>query len=97
MAAQITDNNIATFATESTRDGLADALIEKYEGIATRIMLFNATGDHDRFERYGAITRGRSSPRCSTVGPTDTLPRRSQVEAPAGSSGAPDLVRRLRG
>jgi hypothetical protein len=30
MAAQITDDHIATFATEVTWDGLADALIDKY-------------------------------------------------------------------
>ena len=32
MAAQITDEHIATFATESTWDGLADALTAKYGG-----------------------------------------------------------------
>jgi probable F420-dependent oxidoreductase len=42
MAAQITDEHIATFATESTWDGLADALAEKYAGIATRIVLYKA-------------------------------------------------------
>ena len=31
MAAQITDEHIATFAIESTWDCLADALIERYE------------------------------------------------------------------
>ena len=30
MAAQISDDHIATFATESTWDGLADALVERY-------------------------------------------------------------------
>ena len=34
MAAEITDDHIATFATESTWDGLADALTAKYDGIA---------------------------------------------------------------
>ena len=62
MAAQITDEHIATFATESTWDGLADALIEKYQGIATRIVLYNALGDHERFERYGAVARRISTP-----------------------------------
>jgi len=57
MAAQITDDHIATFATESTWDGLADALIDKYGGIATRIVLYNALGDQERFERYGAVAR----------------------------------------
>jgi probable F420-dependent oxidoreductase len=55
MAAQITDEHIATFATESTWDGLADALTDKYGGIATRIVLYNAVGDQERFERYGAV------------------------------------------
>ena len=57
MAAQITDEHVATFATESTWDGLADVLIEKYKGIATRIVLYNAVGDQERFERYGAVAR----------------------------------------
>lgn len=58
MAAQITDEHIATFATESTWDAMADALIEKYGGIATRIVLYNALGgDRERVERYGAVAR----------------------------------------
>jgi probable F420-dependent oxidoreductase len=61
MAAQVTDEHIATFATESTWDGLADALIEKYRGSATRIVLYNALADHERFERYGAIARSLST------------------------------------
>jgi len=67
MAAQITDEHIAAFATESTWDGLADALTEKYATIATRIVLYNslsAPGDQDRIERYGEVARrvsGRST------------------------------------
>ncbi len=57
MAAQITDAHIATFATESTWDGLADALIEKYQGVATRIVLYNALSGPDRIERYGNVAR----------------------------------------
>ena len=57
MAAQITDEHIATFATESTWERLADALIEKYEGIATRIVLYNALSDPERFERYGVVAQ----------------------------------------
>jgi hypothetical protein len=57
MAAQITDEHIATFTTESTWDALADKLIEKYGGIATRIVLYNALGERERFERYGAVAR----------------------------------------
>ncbi|MGV0742855.1 TIGR03617 family F420-dependent LLM class oxidoreductase [Mycolicibacterium sp. XJ870] len=57
MAAQITDEHIATFATESTWDNLADALVAKYDGIATRIVLYNALADPERLERYGEIAR----------------------------------------
>ena len=57
MAAQITDEHIATFATESTWDGLADALIAKYGGTATRLVLYNALSDADRIERYGAVAQ----------------------------------------
>jgi probable F420-dependent oxidoreductase len=57
MAAQITDEHIATFATESTWDGLADALIARYGDLATRLVIYNATGDLERFERYGEVAR----------------------------------------
>ena len=53
MAAQITDEHIAAFATESSWDGLADALKEKYHGLASRIVLYNALNDPQRVERYG--------------------------------------------
>jgi probable F420-dependent oxidoreductase len=67
MAAQISDEHIATFATESTWDGLADALTEKYATIASRLVLYNslsAPGDQERIERYGEVARrvsGRST------------------------------------
>jgi hypothetical protein len=64
MAAQITDKHIAAFATESTWDGLADALTEKYATTATRIVLYNALSDPGRIERYGEVARrvsGRST------------------------------------
>jgi len=57
MAAQLTDAHIATFATESSWDDLADTLIAKYGDIATRIVLYNADGDPERFERYGEVAR----------------------------------------
>jgi probable F420-dependent oxidoreductase len=57
MAAQITDEHIAQFATESTWDGLADALTQKYGEIATRIVLYNALGDRECFQRYGDVAR----------------------------------------
>jgi hypothetical protein len=61
MAAQITDEHIATFATESTWDGLADKLIATYGDTATRIVLYNALADRGRFERYGEVARQLSS------------------------------------
>jgi probable F420-dependent oxidoreductase len=64
MAAQISDEHIAVFATESTWDGLADALTEKYATIATRLVLYNALTDPGRVERYGEVARrvsGRST------------------------------------
>ncbi len=57
MAAEITDDHIAVFATESTWDGLADALLAKYQGVASRLVLYNALGDADRFERYGQVAQ----------------------------------------
>jgi probable F420-dependent oxidoreductase len=57
MAAQITDEHIATFAVESTWDGLADALKARYDGIATRIVLYNALADPEHVERYGEVAQ----------------------------------------
>jgi len=57
MVAQISDEHIAAFAVESTWDGLTDALIARYGDIATRIVLYNAVGDQEHFERYGEIAR----------------------------------------
>lgn len=57
MAAQITDDHLRVFATESTWDGLADALIDKYAGVATRLVLYNALIDPQRVERYAEVAR----------------------------------------
>jgi probable F420-dependent oxidoreductase len=57
MAAQVSDDHIAAFATESTWDALADALTAKYAATATRLVLYNAVGDQERFERYGEVAR----------------------------------------
>jgi probable F420-dependent oxidoreductase len=57
MAAQVSDDHVAAFATESTWDTLADKLIQKYARTATRLVLYNAVGDPDRFERYGEVAR----------------------------------------
>lgn len=65
MTAQITDDHIAAFATESTWDDLADKLIDKYGQVAHRIVLYNAHGDHKRVEQYGEIARRISRQRRS--------------------------------
>lgn len=57
MAAQVSDGHIAVFATESTWDGLADALIEKYSGAATRLVMYNSAAGPERFEQYGEVAR----------------------------------------
>ena len=57
MAAQITDDHIAVFATESTWDGLAEALRRKYDGLATRIVLYNALADPEKVQRYGEVAQ----------------------------------------
>ena len=57
MAAQITNEHIAAFATEATWDTLGDALTDKYAGTATRLVLYNAVDDRERFERYGDVAR----------------------------------------
>lgn len=61
MAAQITDEHMAVFTTEATWDGLATALRERYEGIASRIVFYNAIQSRDsnpeRFRRYGEVAR----------------------------------------
>jgi probable F420-dependent oxidoreductase len=57
MAAQVSDDHVAAFATETTWDSLAGALTDKYGATATRLVLYNAVGDPDRFERYGEVAR----------------------------------------
>jgi hypothetical protein len=87
MAPQITDEHIATFATESTWDGLANALIEKYEGIATRIVLCNALGDHERFERYGAAARSMRALRDRKILVSHGRTKRDTSEIDVGRGG----------
>ncbi len=57
MAEQITDDHIAAFATESTWDGIADALRATYDGVASHLVLYNALTSADRLERYGEVAR----------------------------------------
>jgi len=59
MAAVITDEIMQTFTTEASWDGLAAALRERYEGVATRLVLYNAiqqrVSSPERFRRYGDV------------------------------------------
>ena len=61
MAAQITDAHLEAFTTEATWDDLAAALTTKYRGLATRLVLYNASQEHgrdrERFARYGEVAR----------------------------------------
>ncbi len=58
MAAEITDDHLATFCTEANWDDLADRLIETYGGTANRLVLYSAgTADPETLERYGAVAR----------------------------------------
>ena len=58
MAAEITDDHLATFCTEASWDGLADALIEVYGDIATRLVLYSAAGaGPEELQRYGVVAR----------------------------------------
>jgi probable F420-dependent oxidoreductase len=61
MAAQITDDHLAAFAVESTWDTLADDLVDRYHGFASRVVLYNALQDNDKFERYGAVAQSVSA------------------------------------
>ena len=62
MAKEITDDHLAAFCTEATWDGLAQALVDKYRGVAGRIILYNAAmGAPDRvaerLPRFGEVAR----------------------------------------
>jgi probable F420-dependent oxidoreductase len=45
MQATITDEMLEVYSLESTWDGLADALVEKYGGIADRIVMYDASAN----------------------------------------------------
>jgi probable F420-dependent oxidoreductase len=58
MAAEITDDHLATFCTESTWDGLAAALVATYAPMATRLVMYSAAFETgETFARYGAVAR----------------------------------------
>lgn len=45
MAATITDEMLEVYSLEATWDGLADALVDKYGGIADRIVMYDASAN----------------------------------------------------
>jgi probable F420-dependent oxidoreductase len=57
MAAQITDEHLQVFTAEASWDGLADELIARYSDTASRLVLYNAGRNLDRFERYGQVAQ----------------------------------------
>ena len=57
MAAQITDEHIAVFATESNWDGLAGALQAKYDTVASHLVFYNALTGPEKLDRYGEVAR----------------------------------------
>lgn len=58
MMAEITDDHLAAFTTEATWDTLARTLVDKYAGLASRLVVYNATGGHpERLERLGRVAQ----------------------------------------
>jgi probable F420-dependent oxidoreductase len=58
MAEVITDDHLAVFCTEATWDGLAQTLVDKYRGVADRIVFYNAMmGRPERLERFGEVAK----------------------------------------
>jgi alkanesulfonate monooxygenase SsuD/methylene tetrahydromethanopterin reductase-like flavin-dependent oxidoreductase (luciferase family) len=57
MAAAITDEMLDVYSLETTWDGLADALHDKYDGVADRVVMYDATGGWEY--GTGALDRWR--------------------------------------
>ena len=61
MAAVIDDDLLDNFVTEGTWDGIADTIVAKYGGIATRVVSYftgsNIVGDLETLERWGPLAR----------------------------------------
>ena len=62
MAAEITDDHLSVFCTETSWNDLGAALIGKYDGIVDRLVFYNPAGETpERFTRYGEVARLISS------------------------------------
>ena len=61
MAATVTDEMLAVLALESEWDGLADAIVDRYDGVADRIVCYFATASWERHpevrDRWAEVTR----------------------------------------
>jgi probable F420-dependent oxidoreductase len=62
MAATITDEMLDVYSLQTTWDGLAAALHDKYDGIAARVVMYDATGGWEygtegTLERWRAVTK----------------------------------------
>lgn len=57
MAAQITDEHLCAFVTESRWDTLADDLIAKYGTLADRLVIYSSATDVENLERYGQVAQ----------------------------------------
>ncbi len=61
MAAVIDDDLLDNFVTTGTWDGIADTIVAKYGGIATRVVSYftgsNIVGDLETLERWGPLAR----------------------------------------
>jgi probable F420-dependent oxidoreductase len=66
MAATITDEMLDVYSLESTWDGLADALHAKYDGVADRVVMYDATGswqfDEGALDRWRGVTTAFHAP-----------------------------------
>lgn len=61
MARQITDEMVDTYAVTAPWDRLAEALVERYQGVADRLVMYFAGSawrtDPDSLDRYGEVAR----------------------------------------
>ncbi len=61
MAAQIDDDLLGNFITEGTWDDIADKIVAKYGGLATRVVSYftgsDVVRDAEAFERWGRLAR----------------------------------------
>ncbi len=61
MAAEIDDDLLENFVTEGRWDDIADKVVARYGGVATRVVSYftgiDVVGDPDTFERWGTLAR----------------------------------------